>query len=207
MGGLPPWSADVAELSPEEFERLVLQQFERSGDVSNFEIAHREIHRADDGTYEIDLTLRFSAFDGPEYMTLIECKHHRNPIKRDLLMILNQKKESLHAHKAILCASIGFQSGALEFAREHGIATARVVEGRFVWETKARFHVDPPPGFPRFHLHLYESSPQGVSVRLLERDGSDLLPHVLGIASSGSGTATGSHAEALRRQIEAAEDE
>lgn len=183
MSGLPPWSADVAELSPDEFERLVLQQFKRNREISNLEITHRELHEAADGTYEIDLTLRFTAFGGPEFMTLVECKHHKNPIKRDLVMVLNQKKESLRAHKAILCASIGFQSGAIEFAEEHGIATARVVEGEFVWETKARVPVAPPPGFPRLHLHLYRQEGSGVSTRLLERDGSDLFPHVLGIRS------------------------
>lgn len=187
MAGLSPHSADVAELSPEEFERLVLEQFERSQDVSKLELTHREIHKAADGTYEIDLTLRFTGFGGAEFLVVVECKHHRNPIKRDLLMILNQKKQSLKAHKAILCASVGFQSGAIEFAEKHGIATVRVVEGRFVWETKARVPVAPPPWFPRLHLHLYREESSAVSTRLLESDGSDLFPHVLGIRAENAG--------------------
>lgn len=186
MAGLSPHSADVAELSPEEFERLVLEQFERSQDVSKLELTHREIHKAADGTYEIDLTLRFTGFGGAEFLVVVECKHHRNPIKRDLLMILNQKKQSLKAHKAILCASVGFQSGAIEFAEKHGIATVRVVEegscGR-----RRRVFLSPPPWFPRLHLHLYREESSAVSTRLLESDGSDLFPHVLGIRAENAG--------------------
>jgi restriction system protein len=49
----------------------------------------------------------------------------------------------------------GFQSGALEFAQTHGIATVQLADGRSSYFTKAYGQeFEPPPWLPRFAAWL-----------------------------------------------------
>ena len=47
----------------------------------------------------------------------------------------------------MIFATCGFQSGALEYARSHGIATIAFVEGSFLYETKAAGPTGEPPAW------------------------------------------------------------
>lgn len=60
---------------------------------------------------------------------LVECKKHKNPIKRELVQALHQKQLSLGANKAILVSTSAFQEGAIKFARAHGIALVKLISG------------------------------------------------------------------------------
>jgi|GEM_PF-6120507 len=111
----------IKDLSPEEFELVVevhLRSYEPS--MKNMTITHREKHERLDGSYEIDLTVRFESL-GAEFIVLVECKRYSKPVKRDVPALLYEKVRSIGAHKGIVCATSPFQKGAVLYARQHGI--------------------------------------------------------------------------------------
>jgi restriction system protein len=119
---------DPIILSPEEFELRVRHVLESCGaELDRFKTKHREKIACDDGTYEIDVTARFRAL-GVDFLVLVECKHQRNPIKREVVQILRDRIQSSGAHKGMLFATTTFQSGAVEYAIKHGIALIRISE-------------------------------------------------------------------------------
>jgi restriction system protein len=92
--------------------------------------------RGVDGEYEVDVTARFSAL-GMNFLVLVECKHYKSAIKRETLQILRDRILSTGAQKGALFSTSGFQSGALEYARIHGIATITMVDGQSTYMTKS----------------------------------------------------------------------
>lgn len=120
---------DPTVLTPLAFETTVRDILEKSGaSLDSFVTRHGERLEGVDGSYEIDVTARFKAMD-VSFLVLVECKHHKNPIKRELVQVLHDKVRSTGAHKGILFASTGFQKGAKEYACTHGIALVRVADG------------------------------------------------------------------------------
>lgn len=142
---------DTVTLTPKQFEEQVKSMIATLGaTLSVFEVQKLEVLDADDGSYEIDVTARFEALGG-EYLTLIECKHHKNPIKREHVQILFAKIESTQAQKGMLFSTTDFQSGAVEFALKHRIALVKIADGRTAYITKATGTPPPlPPGFPEY---------------------------------------------------------
>lgn len=59
------------------------------------------------------------------------------PVGREDVQVLVDKKRSTGAQKAILFSTNGFQKGALDYARIHGVALVRVLEGKYTYETKS----------------------------------------------------------------------
>jgi len=104
--------------------------------LTDYRSVHRERVAGADGDYEIDVTARFNALN-MNFLVLVECKHHKSPIKRELIQALHSKVQSAGAHKGALFSTSGFQSGALEFASAHGIATVQVVDGRSTYFTRS----------------------------------------------------------------------
>ncbi|WP_420917089.1 restriction endonuclease [Pseudomonas mosselii] len=114
--------------------------------VLEYRSEHQEVGQGLDGEYEIDVTVRFSAF-GTGFLVLIECKHHKNRIKRDVLQVLQSRVASVGTQKGIVFSTAGFQSGAIEYAKAHGLGTVQVVDGRSIYLTRS-FQpepVGPPP--------------------------------------------------------------
>ncbi len=113
----------------EQFEKLVRDILNKYGaSLDSFVTRHRENFAEPDGTFEIDVTARFKAL-GADFLVLVECKHHKNPIKRGMVQELHDKMQSIVAQKGMLFASTGFQSGAIKYARTHHIALVRVADG------------------------------------------------------------------------------
>jgi restriction system protein len=141
-----PWDSNYTEISPTEFEHLVHSHVVRLGkNLKIFKAEHNDKLEATDGVYQIDVTAQFEAF-GVEFLVLIECKHHKHPIKREVVQLLYDKIRAIGAHKGIIFASVGFQKGAIEYAKAHGIALIRVVEGKLTYEVKSNVGpVEPPP--------------------------------------------------------------
>ena len=114
------------ELTPDEFESHVKAWIEAASESPvEFEVTRRELLAGDGGEYEIDVLARFSMF-GLHYTTLIECKKHKNPIKRDLVMVLESKLRDTKSQKAMLVSTAKFQSGAIKFAEKHNIALVQL---------------------------------------------------------------------------------
>src|SRR5690242_19866673 len=120
----------TSDITPEEYELQVKIWLESVGhELDSFSAVHREVLSSADGEYEIDVVVRFKALGGVQFKTLVECKKHKNPIKRELVQAVYQKQQSLGANKAILVSTSVFQDGAIAFAKAHGIALIRMIGG------------------------------------------------------------------------------
>ena len=123
----------VCSITPTEFEKYcleILAGFAEEEQLCNFEITHNVRIPVEDGTYQIDVYAVFTAM-GVEFKVLCECKQYSSPVGRDKVVILNDKLKSIGAHKGILLSTSGFQSGAIQYARVHGIALIRVDDYHF----------------------------------------------------------------------------
>jgi restriction system protein len=120
----------ISPLTPEQFEIEVKNIIETSGlGLSQFSVQRLEKMDGTDGTYEIDVSARFRAL-GADFLVLIECKHHRYPVKRDVVQVLYDRIRAVGAHKGMVFSTAGFQSGAVKYAKTHGIALVEINEGR-----------------------------------------------------------------------------
>ena len=146
---IPP---DFIEISSVEFELLVHSYLKEIGsELDNFEIEHDARETSADGTYQIDIKATFEAL-GVRIKVLIECKHHKSPIKRETIQILKDRVQSIGAQKGILFSTSRFQSGCIEYAQQHGIALVRLIEGKYTYETKAygADDINYPDDLPKF---------------------------------------------------------
>ena len=135
------------DLTPIEFEREVRGMLNAVGaPLEEFRTEHRETIPGVDGEYEIDVSARFSAL-GMNFLVLVECKYHKNPVKREMVQALHSKVLSVGAHKGAVFSVSGFQSGALEYAAVHGIATVQVADGRSSYFTKSIAPARDPPAW------------------------------------------------------------
>lgn len=125
-----PFREFVARISPTEFEVLcleILNSYAEVENLSDFSIQHNAHIPTDDGTYQIDIYASFTAM-GVEFKVITECKRYSNPVSREKVAVLNDKIRSLGAHKGIIISTCGFQSGAYEYAKKHGIALLQIVD-------------------------------------------------------------------------------
>ena len=131
MGKINPYREFVASVSPTEFEKLcleILKSYAEAEHLSEFSIQHNVSIPADDGTYQIDVYARFVAM-GVEFKVIAECKSYSSSVSREKVAVLADKVKSLGAHKGIMISTCGFQSGAFEYAKKHGIALLQVIDG------------------------------------------------------------------------------
>jgi len=120
----------VANISPTEFEILcldILSSYAEAEHLLNFSIQHNVHIPTDDGTYQIDIYASFIAM-GVEFKVITECKRYSAPVSREKVAVLNDKIRSLGAHKGIIISTCGFQSGAYQYAKKHGIALLQIIE-------------------------------------------------------------------------------
>ena len=131
MGKINPYREFVASVSPTEFDKLcleILKSYAEAEHLSEFSIQHNVSIPADDGTYQIDVYARFVAM-GVEFKVIAECKRYSSSVSREKVAVLADKVKSLGAHKGIMISTCGFQSGAFEYAKKHGIALLQVIDG------------------------------------------------------------------------------
>ncbi len=126
------------EMTPVEFEIFVRRFLEEQGrTLTDFRTEHLEKIQGPDGDYIIDVTARFNALGG-DFLVLIECKRYTSdPIEREQVQALNQKRISMSAHKAMLFATTPFRAGAKEFAAAHGIALIQVTADEISYAVKS----------------------------------------------------------------------
>jgi restriction system protein len=119
-------------LTFDEFEREVRRILDGLGaGLADYRSKHRDKIAGTDGSYEFDVSVRFTAL-GATFLTLVECKH-RASVGRDMVLELFAKMQSVGAHKGMMFATGSFQSGAIAFAKVHGIALVQVADGRTTW--------------------------------------------------------------------------
>ncbi len=149
------------DLTPREFELAVQTLLEQEGvGLQEFSMKHLERIPGTDGDYIFDLTVRFSAL-GAQFVTLVECKNLQRRVERSDLLELQQKKLSVGAHKAMVVSAAGFQEGAHEFARVHGIALVTIADGSMVYGARAAAPVPSPQWVPAISFWLEQAAPEG----------------------------------------------
>lgn len=132
-----PWQREWLDVTPEAFEKMVVSFLRRlRGHLQEFTVEHRRSISGPDGDFELDAVARFEALGG-KFVVLVECKHHRNPIKREAVQALRDKVRSLAAHKGMLFSTGGFQRGAIEYAIAQKIALVHYTQGGPMYETRA----------------------------------------------------------------------
>lgn len=119
---------DFYDLSPTEFEKYcynILKGYAEEEHLNDFSIEHNKKIKSHDGKYQIDIYASFIAL-GCKYKILCECKRYKNPVNREKVVVLHKKLDSLGAQKGILMTNNRFQSGAIQYAKQHGIALIQV---------------------------------------------------------------------------------
>jgi restriction system protein len=140
-----PFTGENIDISPRDFEVQVKKHLESLGkEIKDFKVTHNVVSNSHDGEYQIDVEVIFFAFE-VEFKVLVECKKYNSPIKRDMIQILKDKIERLGAHKGIIYTTSGFQSGAIRYAKEHGIALVKIVEGKALYEVRGNTNHEIPP--------------------------------------------------------------
>ena len=126
------------EITPTEFEKLIHDYFSNLGrNLSEFKSTHNLIIKKPDGDYQIDVYAEFEVF-GSVIKVLVECKKYKNSVKRETVQLLFDKLRATGTQKGMIFSTSGFQSGAIKYAQEHGIALIKVFEGRLNYFTKGR---------------------------------------------------------------------
>lgn len=77
--------------------------------------------------YEIDLSYKFRVAEA-DYLTIIECKHWNHRVGRQVINYFKSILEDIGAHKGIVVTTVGFQEGAVGFAKKCGIALFKVTD-------------------------------------------------------------------------------
>jgi len=134
MTTINPYRSIVSSISPTEYERYcteILKNYAEEEKLKDFSIQHNVVLTSDDGTYQLDIYATFVAL-GVEFKVIAECKRYTNPVNREKVVVLADKVKSLGAHKGILISTSGFQSGAYEYAKKHGIALIQVLDKHIV---------------------------------------------------------------------------
>jgi Restriction endonuclease len=178
-----------ADISPTEFEEFVTQLLGSAEQVvGDLVITLHDKIQGTDGTYDIDGTVRYE-FAGMSFLILVEAKRHKNPIKRELVQVLYQKVQSVGAHKGAMISTAPYQSGAVDFAKTHGIALITVTEGRFTFASRNR--IPSPPmsreeaaeryDIPTFVGHHYGvgSEPGSTAVTLMSPEYPEYVAELL----------------------------
>jgi restriction system protein len=142
-----PWNpATPPDITPDEYERQVAEWLADSGStLTDFRSEHLRHIAGPGGDYEFDVVAEFTALAGASFRVVVECKRYSRPVERDHLLALWAKKEDVNAQKAMMFATCGFQSGALDYARSKRIATITFVKGDFLYETRADGPTAVPP--------------------------------------------------------------
>ena len=105
-----------------------------------------------DGEFIIDVIVRFR-FMGLNYLTLFECKRHASAVKREHVQVLADKVRSTGAQKGVMVSASGYQRGALEYAKKHGIGCVRLVDDAWTYEVRGQ---DRPVPVPSGHYTAFQ---------------------------------------------------
>ena len=125
-----PYRSLTANISPTDFEVFCMKTLEAYAareKLPNFTIKHNQKVETYDGTYQIDVLAEYTAL-GAKNTVLIECKKQSRSIEREIVATLDGKLRSIGAQKGILISTAGFQGGAVQYAKIHGIALWQICE-------------------------------------------------------------------------------
>lgn len=129
------------DMSPTDFEKYSLNILkEQFSNVENLKIDHNIIVEVADGNYQLDGLIEFTQA-GLKYKILVECKHYKSSITREKVVVLYDKLRAIGAQKGVLISSSNFQSGAIKYATEHGIALIQITPAETKYETRSKMNI------------------------------------------------------------------
>lgn len=183
-----PWNPRIPiDISPSDFEKLVLEWLRRAAEREQQTVTaeHLEIAYGDGGQYKVDVRVTFSAFGGALFVVLVECKRQSRPVEREDVMVLESKLRDVNAQKAMIFSPSGFQRGALEYAAAKNIATVAIVEGQWLYQTRAAgARPTKPPPWVHFDPHagiLMTKTATGVSCNTIDLSRVDAIVEWLAV--------------------------
>jgi len=136
-----PTQEAILGISPTDFEKYALELLQQQTcGLEKVKIVHNKIIKAYDGNYQLDGYIEFEAI-GVMYKTIVECKHYKKAISREIVQKLYDNLRALGAQKGILISTSNFQSGAIEYAKIHGIALIQLVEAGEQYCCRGKFNV------------------------------------------------------------------
>ena len=121
----------ILGLKPTEFEKYcleILKAYAQEEKLKDFNIEHNVKEQAYDSEYQIDVLATFTAFDKVKFKMLVECKKNTHPVPRERVELLYSRLQSIGAQKGMLMATDYYQRGAIQFAKQHGIALVTIKE-------------------------------------------------------------------------------
>ena len=108
-----PLKDTVLEMSSIDFEKYALQVLKsKIKGLENVKFIHNKIIEAYDGNYQLDGYIEFEVM-GVLYKTIVECKHYKYPISREIIQKVYDNLRAVGAHKGIVVSTSNFQSGAI----------------------------------------------------------------------------------------------
>lgn len=123
----------VCSISPEEFERFcmeVIKSYAEEKGLKEFQIVNNIKKKSYDGIYQLDIYSSCTEL-GVKFELLYECKQYTSPVKREKVEILESRLRNLGMNKGVLLSTSGFQRGAIQFAKKHGISLIQVYDHSF----------------------------------------------------------------------------
>jgi len=147
-------------ISPMEFEKFcmeTLKAYAEKESLQNFIIKHNQIVEAYDSTYQIDVLAEYTAL-GCKNTAIIECKKYSRSVERAIVAELHSKLQSIGAQKGILISTSGFQTDAVKFAKQHGIALWQICS-RTIKHYSASANREIPP-YILFQLQMEKHLPK-----------------------------------------------
>lgn len=129
------------EMSPSEFEKYSLEILKREiQGLNNVKLVHNKVIEAYDGNYQLDGYIEFEVM-GVLYKTIVECKHYKKPITREIVQKVYDNLRAIGAHKGIVVSTSNFQSGAIKYAKMHGIALIQITETENSFCSRTRYNI------------------------------------------------------------------
>lgn len=122
---------NVIELSPTDYEKFcvnILRNQMTPGFTSaeSLIVEHHKIIKKDEQKYEFDIYCQFTVGNMATIKMAGECKRHSNKVPREKLQAFRQKMTDAGIHKGIFFSTSGFQSGAITYAKNNGIALCQL---------------------------------------------------------------------------------
>ena len=125
-----PYKEISTQMTSVDFEKYcfeILLSYGREEQLKDFVITYDEKLKSHDGTYQIDKHAEFTALN-VKIKVIAECKRYSSKIKREKIVIFANKMKSLGVQKGIFMSTSGYQSGAVLYAKEHGITLLRIFD-------------------------------------------------------------------------------
>jgi len=107
--------------SYEAVTKAIFQSLLNQTDVKNIEVVHDVTLSGKTVDHQVDVYWEFEMIPGVVHRTAVECRDWNQRISQEKMMAFKKKLEDLNDPTGIMVTRTGYQSGALEFAKTHGV--------------------------------------------------------------------------------------